>query len=104
MPLSSLSKQSTGPGSPFATELGRRVRDARRARGLSQAALGRPLTRAYVSLIESGHTIPSLPALLHIAQRLGVDPCWLLPSAVAGPIGYTAAHGTDRPLRGAPPS
>lgn len=38
---------------------------------MSQAALGAPLTRAYVSAVETGRVVPSLPALEHMVNRLG---------------------------------
>lgn len=82
----------------LAAELGRRIRVERIARGLSQAELGRPFTRAYVSQVEAGLTLPSLPALLHIAAQLGVDPCVVLPSIEAGRRRYTRAHGSQDPL------
>ncbi|HEU4672031.1 MAG TPA: helix-turn-helix transcriptional regulator [Candidatus Limnocylindrales bacterium] len=52
--------------------LGAEIRDRRRAAGLSQADLGRPLTRAYVGMLEAGQTLPSIPALILIAERLGI--------------------------------
>lgn len=52
--------------------LGAEIRDRRRAAGLSQADLGRPLTRAYVGMLEAGQTLPSIPALILIAERLGM--------------------------------
>ena len=53
--------------------LGRRVRQLRRQRGLTQAELGSPLfTHSYVSQIESGKRDASPRALAHIAGRLGV--------------------------------
>ena len=39
---------------------------------MTQAALGAPLTRAFVSAVETGRTVPSLPALALLADRLGV--------------------------------
>lgn len=38
--------------------------------GLSQAKAGHPLSRASISLMESGRITPSLPALIMIARRL----------------------------------
>ncbi len=66
---------------------------------MSQAEVGRPFTRAYISLVETGRTLPSLPALLHIAAQLDVDPCLLLPSRRTGQVGYTRAYGTDSTIR-----
>ena len=39
---------------------------------MTQAALGTPLTRAFVSAVETGRTVPSLPALALLADRLGL--------------------------------
>jgi transcriptional regulator with XRE-family HTH domain len=104
MGLSSLTKQPLGPDLDLAHALGRRIRAVREAREMSQAELGRPLTRAYVSQVESGRTLPSLTALLHLASRLGVEPGWLLQSRQAGHGLYTPRDGTshqvDRPPSG----
>jgi transcriptional regulator with XRE-family HTH domain len=53
--------------------LGSRIRELRLEAGLTQAELGSPMTRSYVSAIEHGRALPSLPALLLIASRLGVS-------------------------------
>ena len=99
MGLSRLTKQRSDGSSPdLAVELGRRIRASREALGMSQAELGRPLTRAYVSQVEAGRTLPSLPALLHLAQRLGVEPGLLLQSRQAGLRRYTPADGTSHSL------
>ncbi len=98
MILSRLSKQRQSADVALAVELGRRIRVERITRGMSQAELGRPFTRAYVSQVESGATLPSLPALLHIAEQLDVDPCLLLPSRDAGRRRYTRTHGSQDPL------
>lgn len=53
--------------------LGRRIRELRTARELSQAALGSPhFDRQYVSGVELGAIAPSLSALLHFARRFGM--------------------------------
>ncbi len=55
-------------------ELGRRVRAARVARGLTQTALGHPeASAAYVSRIESGQRRPGIELLQTFAGRLGVS-------------------------------
>jgi len=78
MRMSTISKSRiSGGGSAFATALGATIRERRRGLGLSQAELGFPLTRAYVSQVEHGHLSPSLGSLLLIAQRLGI-PAWEL--------------------------
>ena len=52
--------------------LGRRLRQLRKDRALTQGELGAPLTRAYVSAVEAGRTVPSLPALQLMVDRLDV--------------------------------
>ena len=52
--------------------LGLELRDRRRGSGLTQGALGAPLTKGFVSAVEHGRTIPSLPALRLMTDRLGV--------------------------------
>ena len=104
MALSSLTKQSPERDGHLAVALGARIRAARIARGLSQAELGRPLTRAFVSQVESGQTLPSLPAFMHLANRLGVDPCWLLASTDSGLGQYTPAHDHLDSIRRSPSS
>ncbi|HEY3522286.1 MAG TPA: helix-turn-helix transcriptional regulator [Candidatus Limnocylindrales bacterium] len=54
--------------------LGHEIRERRRAAGLTQAELGRPLTRAYVGMLEAGLALPSLPTLIVLAERLGITP------------------------------
>ena len=56
----------------LAQVIGRRVRARRLAAGLTQAQLGEPLTKGFVSAVETGRTLPSLRALLLFADRLGV--------------------------------
>ena len=52
--------------------IGRELRRQRRARGLTQASLGSPLTRGFISAVERGRTVPSIPALALLADRLDV--------------------------------
>ena len=52
--------------------LGRELRRRRLERAMTQGELGLPLTRAYVSAVEAGRTVPSLPALQHMLDRLQV--------------------------------
>jgi transcriptional regulator with XRE-family HTH domain len=58
----------------WTTTLGRRIRQLRRRRGLSQAALAAAagLSRIYVAKLEAGERAPSLRALARIARALGV--------------------------------
>jgi transcriptional regulator with XRE-family HTH domain len=58
----------------LAAIIGQRLRDVRRARGLSQQALAEGLfSKGYVSSIEHGKIFPSVRALQSLAGRLGVD-------------------------------
>ncbi|MEV5413264.1 helix-turn-helix transcriptional regulator [Thermopolyspora sp. NPDC052614] len=59
--------------------ISRRIREARRKRGLSQAQLARPeLSDSYISLIESGSRIPTPAVLEIIATKLGCSVDYLL--------------------------
>jgi len=70
---SSIAKHKrAGAGSELSVAIGRELRRQRQARGMTQAALGAPLTRAFVSAVETGRTVPSLPALVLLADRLGL--------------------------------
>lgn len=54
--------------------VGRRVREARDAAGLSQRELAFPgCSSAYISRIERGERIPSLQVMREIARRTGVS-------------------------------
>ncbi|MEU0438738.1 helix-turn-helix transcriptional regulator [Streptomyces sp. NPDC006186] len=54
-------------------EFGRRLREIRSARGLSQSDVaGKGLSPSYISLVESGNRTPSPKAVRAIAERLGV--------------------------------
>ncbi len=71
MRLSTIAKHdAAGSGTPFSRLLGAEIRRRRVALGLSQSSIGRPLSRAFLSSVESGRTVPSLPSLLMIARRL----------------------------------
>jgi transcriptional regulator with XRE-family HTH domain len=63
------------------TELGMKIREARRAAGMVQADLGKVLDRTAtsVSYWETGKRDPGIPALLRIAEALGVAAASLLP-------------------------
>lgn len=71
MRLSTIAKHDTaGEGSAFSRVLGEEIRRRRVELGLSQTNVGGPLSRAFVSSIESGRMTPSLASLLMIANRL----------------------------------
>jgi ribosome-binding protein aMBF1 (putative translation factor) len=52
--------------------LGLELRAQRRSRGLTQEALGAPLSKGFVSAVEHGRAVPSLSALRLMTDRLGV--------------------------------
>lgn len=66
-------RRSGSPG--LARELGARIKNARSQAGLTQEKLAWDceLTKGYMSQIESGECLPSLPVLLQIAEVIGVD-------------------------------
>ena len=79
MGLSSISELPPGFAPPrqvrrsAALEIGRRIRRQRLAAGLTQAQLGEPYGKSFVSAVENGHSLPSLKVLWLFASRLGVD-------------------------------
>ena len=74
---------SRRPGRP--ARVGRRLLAARRARGLSRAALAGPeLSAAFVRAVETGRHLPSRRAAGLLATRLGLDPA-ALPNPPAHP-------------------
>ena len=82
-------------GSPVAVEFGRRVRAARRSKGLTQGEIAFPLTKSYVSAIERGRTLPSFGALLLLADHLGLDAAELVRGVNKDPtVGYTGADAS----------
>ena len=98
MRLSTIAKHSlAGARSPFALSIGAEIRRLRVARGMSQSELGRPLTRSFVSSVEAGNAMPSLPALILLTARLGVSL-----EAFFGEVNrtltgmYTAPHDHDQ--------
>ena len=62
-----------GRASRFSTSLGSELRRRRLAARLSQDELSPPLTRGFISQVELGRTMPSLPALIVISERLGTS-------------------------------
>src|SRR3954451_8187371 len=62
------------PAGSLAEHVGRRIRQARQERGLTQEALAGPeFTKGYVSALERGTVRPSLKALQVFARRLNVE-------------------------------
>jgi transcriptional regulator with XRE-family HTH domain len=76
--LSSISEHRPDHDEPYAVLLGSRIHALRVRAGLTQTQLGSPMTRSFVSAVERGHTLPSLRALLHMSERLGVSVTLLL--------------------------
>ena len=74
MQKSSIPKHArAGPGSSQSLAIGRELRRRRVSAGLTQQALGDPFTRAFVSAVERGHAVPSIPALALLTDRLGTS-------------------------------
>ena len=81
----------------LAARLGGEIRRRRVAIGMTQSELGNPLTRGFVSAVECGHCVPSVPVLLMFAERLHVSPGELLDvvNRATAPL-YTGAHGRSQ--------
>jgi transcriptional regulator with XRE-family HTH domain len=65
---------------------GERIREARRAKGLSgfELADGAMIGRYHVYVIERGESAPSAATIGRIAKALGVTTDWLLGATTAG--------------------
>lgn len=62
-----------------AAEIGQRIRLRRQEKGWTQAQVaGERFTKAYISALETGAAVPSLPSLEFISSQLGVPPDWFL--------------------------
>ena len=71
---STISKRgSWGPHSPFASAVGQTLRSERRRLRLSQRELAGGFSAAFVSRVEQGDAVPSLPALAYLADRIGLS-------------------------------
>ena len=86
---------------PFYREFGDRLRLARQAKGMSQAAVAPEvgLSRTSVANIERGRQRISLHLLMEFARVLEVEPCDLLP-----PVHPEPEVKPDRRLRGLSPA
>ena len=74
MRTSTISKYSGwGPRSPFATAVGQTLRSERRRLHLSQQELAGGFSASFVSRVELGDAVPSLPALAYLADRIGLS-------------------------------
>jgi transcriptional regulator with XRE-family HTH domain len=63
-------RSATGPLSTAV--IGQVLRDARRSRGLTQHQLAKPFSTAFVSSVELGNTMPSLPSLAILLRHMGI--------------------------------
>lgn len=81
--------------------IGQRIHELRLERGWTQARVaGDRFTKAYISALETGAAVPSLPSLEFISAQLGVPPEWFLMGrpegeAVALPARIIGAHFSD---------
>lgn len=64
-----------------AVALGSRIRQRRRALGLTQQELAEPMTKGFVSAVQRGRSLPSLAALCLFAARLQTSVGGLLEGA-----------------------
>ncbi len=64
-------RRSSATSPEWRRALGEELRRRRTGQELTQAAFGSPLTRAFVSAVEHGRTVPSIPALELMLARVG---------------------------------
>jgi transcriptional regulator with XRE-family HTH domain len=74
--MTSVTNRQRNPRRDVLRDLGEKVRDYRRKRGLTQEALAASLriSVAYMSLIERGGRNPPYTTVVAIADSLGVNP------------------------------
>lgn len=53
--------------------IGQVLREARQRQGLTQREVARPFSTAFVCSVELGKTMPSLPSLAILLERLGIS-------------------------------
>ncbi len=71
--MSSISQLPPRARRAAAQQIGARIHRSRLEAGLTQAELGAPYSKSYVSAVEHGRCLPSLPVLWLFAARLGID-------------------------------
>jgi transcriptional regulator with XRE-family HTH domain len=97
MRMSTIAKHTiAGHGTSFSRALGAEIRRRRMAMGLSQDSVGKPLSRAFLSSVESGRSVPSLPSLLMIARRLNSTGAAILESVETELEGRNDDGNTDQ--------
>jgi transcriptional regulator with XRE-family HTH domain len=84
-----------------ALALGSRIRERRRALGLSLVRLAAltDLSHPFLSQVERGHARPSVTSLQRIAAALGVDAGWLFAADDEREVVQVVAGNSPRPLR-----
>ena len=82
--------------------VGRAIRRAREAAGLSMRALARAseMSQPFLSQVEKGETSPSLSSLYRLAHALGLPPSQLMPpvSAPRGVLVLRSGEGRELPV------
>lgn len=86
--------ESGGPDAGNAPQIGREVRHWRRARGMTLGQVGERsgLNAGYLSQIENDKALPSLDALMAIADAMDVPAAWLLLNSTRPPRVVRAAE------------
>lgn len=76
------SKRRASPPSELLIAVGRRIRDVRQAKGISQDKLAYsiPLDRAHIGMIENGKRAATIPTLVKLAVALQCDVGEFFPS------------------------
>ncbi len=85
----------------LAARLGAEIRRRRVDSGLTQAELGTPLSRSFISAVEHGRVVPSLATLTLVAHRLGIGLGTLLDGVDDHlPVVYSPRHADNPTPRG----
>ena len=84
-------------GHDLQTVLGKRLRQARKDQNLTMAQLGgmAQCSQSFLSKVENGSMIPSLPMLQRLARALGVKSSALVSEVVQSVGDHTAGRVTD---------
>jgi transcriptional regulator with XRE-family HTH domain len=73
MPRTKTIARANAQDQALASQIGQRLRDARKRAGLTQQQLaGERYTKAYISALETGIARPSMVALTYLSERLGL--------------------------------
>ena len=79
-------RQARPPNTAYRALFGRRLRELREARGVSQEELAHitEMSRRYVGAIERGEVAPTLDRIVGMAVALKIEPADLLPPTKPG--------------------